>query len=135
MPASPADSPAASPADSPAASPADAPADSLADAPADSLTGIRSQIDALDAQVVRHLAARERLVRRAAAFKTDDHSVRAPARVEKVIARVRALSTEAGASPDVAEQVYRAMINAFISLELAEHHATTQPTNPPTPRP
>ncbi|RAK29807.1 isochorismate pyruvate lyase [Actinoplanes lutulentus] len=90
----------------------------------DSLADIRDQIDALDAEVVRHLAARERLVRRAAAFKTNDHAVRAPARVDQVIARVRALSTEAGASPDVAEQVYRAMISAFITLELAEHRAT-----------
>jgi isochorismate pyruvate lyase len=31
---------------------------------------------------------------------------------------VRAVATEAGASPDVAERTYRAMIAAFIDLDL-----------------
>ena len=72
-------------------------------------------------EVVRLLADRERLVRSAAAFKTDEQAVRAPARVEAVIAKVRALAEESGASPEVIETVYRAMIGAFIDLELTEH--------------
>ncbi|MDI6099301.1 chorismate mutase [Actinoplanes sp. NEAU-A12] len=88
----------------------------------DDLADVRFAIDAVDAQVVRLLADRERLVRRAAAFKTDEQGVRAPARVEAVIGKVRALAAGAGASPDVVERVYRAMIGAFVELELAEHH-------------
>ncbi|MEU4425609.1 chorismate mutase [Actinoplanes sp. NPDC024001] len=91
-----------------------------------SLADIRRQIDAIDAEVVRRLADRERLVRAAAAFKTDERAVRAPARVEEVIAKVRALAAEAGASPEVIERVYRAMIGAFIDLELAEHRQAGQ---------
>ena len=87
----------------------------------DSLDDVRRAIDALDAEVVRLLADRERLVRRAAAFKNDEEGVRAPARVEAVIGRVRAHAATSGASPDVVERVYRAMISAFIDLELAEH--------------
>jgi isochorismate pyruvate lyase len=34
------------------------------------------------------------------------------------VAKARALATETGASPDVAERTYRAMIAAFIDLEL-----------------
>ena len=47
--------------------------------------------------------------------------MKAPARVEQVIAKVRALAEGAGASPAVTEQVYRAMIAAFIEQELSEH--------------
>jgi isochorismate pyruvate lyase len=89
-----------------------------------SLAGLRREIDAIDAEVVRHLAARERLVRRAAALKSDEQAVRAPDRVEQVIVKVRALAVEAGASPEVVDRTYRAMISAFIDLELAEHRDT-----------
>jgi isochorismate pyruvate lyase len=43
-------------------------------------------------------------------------------RVEQVIARLRTVATEVGASPDVAERTYRAMIAAFIDLELTTLH-------------
>ena len=46
--------------------------------------------------------------------------VEAPARVEQVITRVRGLAKSAGASPEVVERLYRAMIAAFIELEDAE---------------
>lgn len=85
------------------------------------LHDIRREIDAIDAEVVRLLADRERLVRGAAAFKTDEQAVRAPARVEEVIRKVRALAEQQGATPEVVERVYRAMIGAFIDLELTEH--------------
>ncbi|WP_328476336.1 chorismate mutase [Actinoplanes sp. NBC_00393] len=85
------------------------------------LADIRREIDAIDAEVVRRLADRERLVRSAAAFKKDEQAVRAPARVDEVIGKVRALAVEAGGSPEVIERVYRAMIGAFIELELGEH--------------
>ena len=86
-----------------------------------SLHDIRSQIDVIDAELVQGLAAREALVRQAAAFKVDEQAVRAPDRVEEVITKVRALAGELGASPEVVERVYRAMIGAFIGLELTEH--------------
>lgn len=87
----------------------------------DTLDGIRRDIDAIDARMVQLIADRERLVRRAAAVKTDEQGVRAPVRVEAVIGKVRALATETGASTEVVERVYRTMIDAFIELELAEH--------------
>ena len=57
----------------------------------------------------------------AAGFKKTTDDVRAPARVEQVIAKVRAMAQETGASPVVVEQVYRAMISAFIADELATY--------------
>ncbi|GAA4954591.1 chorismate mutase [Actinoplanes utahensis] len=92
--------------------------------PENSLADVRRRIDAIDAQVVALLAVREEQVRRAAGFKADEQGVRAPARVEQVISKVRGLASEAGASPDVVESVYRAMITAFIDLELSEHRRT-----------
>ena len=61
-----------------------------------SLGQIRAGIDALDTEVVGLLAKRQELVRQAAAFKTDEDAVRAPDRVEQVIATVRGKATAAG---------------------------------------
>lgn len=83
------------------------------------LEAVRLRIDTVDRQIVELLANRQRLVIAAGALKTDEQSVRAPARVEQVIAKVREFSREAGASADVVEQTYRAMIGAFIELELS----------------
>ena len=85
------------------------------------LDEIRTGIDAVDADLVRLLARREALVRRAAPLKADAGAVRSPGRVEQVIARVRATAADAGADPDVVERIYRAMIAAFIDMELGEH--------------
>ena len=83
------------------------------------LAGVRAAIDALDEELVALLARRERLVRAAARFKTDAAAVRAPGRVEQVVARARRLAGTSGGSPEVAERVYRAMVAAFVDLELS----------------
>jgi len=84
---------------------------------------VRNNIDRLDQQIVTLLAERGRYVSQAARFKKDTDGVKAPQRVEQVIAKVRELSETVGANPEVTEQVYRAMIAAFIEQELAEHRA------------
>ncbi|MBE1532172.1 chorismate mutase [Actinomadura algeriensis] len=83
-----------------------------------SLADVRARIDGIDGELVRLLADRQALVRAAAAFKTDERSVRAPDRVERVVALARSRAADAGLSPEVAEAVWRAMIGAFIELEL-----------------
>lgn len=87
----------------------------------ETLADVRARIDALDGRLVRLLAEREGLVRAAAAFKRDEGAVRAPDRVERVVALARERAADAGLSPGVAETVWRAMIGAFIDLELDEH--------------
>ncbi|KTB55512.1 chorismate mutase [Pseudomonas allii] len=91
-----------------------------------SLEEIRTHIDRLDRQIVTLLAERGAYVSQAARFKKDTDSVKAPQRVEQVIAKVREISQAVGANPEVTEQVYRAMIAAFIQQELAEHAALTE---------
>jgi isochorismate pyruvate lyase len=86
-----------------------------------SLAEVRDRIDGIDAELVALLTRRQSLVHAAAAFKADEQAVRAPDRVEKVIAAVRERAEAAGLAPEVAEAVWRAMIGAFIALELTEH--------------
>ncbi|OQA32912.1 MAG: Salicylate biosynthesis protein PchB [Betaproteobacteria bacterium ADurb.Bin341] len=88
-----------------------------------SIEEVRAQIDRIDRQMVALLAERGAYVKQAARFKKSSDDVKAPQRVEQVIAKVMALSQELGANPVVTEQVYRAMIAAFIDAELAEHAA------------
>ncbi|WP_339561005.1 chorismate mutase [Pseudomonas sp. EA_65y_Pfl1_P113] len=90
------------------------------------LEEVRTHIDRLDQQIVTLLAERGRYVFQAARFKKDADDVKAPQRVEQVITKVRDLSQTVGANPEVTEQVYRAMIAAFIQQELAEHAALVQ---------
>ena len=95
----------------------------------DALRDVRSRIDLLDRQIVQLLAAREDLVRAAGRLKPDKTAVRAPDRVEQVI-NVSAVRQEMGASPDVIDRTYRAMISAFIDLELAVQRADRSPEAP-----
>ena len=88
-----------------------------------SLEDVRANIDRVDRQIVALLAERGGYVQQAARFKKTTDDVKAPQRVEQVIAKVVALSRELGADPAVTEQVYRAMISAFINAELDEHAA------------
>ncbi|ONI89207.1 chorismate mutase [Saccharothrix sp. ALI-22-I] len=94
--------------------------DSASSAPA-SPAEVRARIDVIDSELVRLRAQRQGLVRAAASFKSDDRAVRASDRVEQVIASVRERARDAGLEPSVAEAVWRAMIGAFIEVELAEH--------------
>ncbi len=87
----------------------------------ENLADVRARIDAIDGRLVRLLAEREELVRAAAAFKRDEQAVRAPDRVEQVVRLARERAADAGLSPEVAEAVWRAMIGAFVDLELTEH--------------
>ena len=84
---------------------------------------VRENIDQIDRQIVALLAKRGSYVKQAARFKQNRAEVQAPQRVEQVIAKVTALADELGANQPVVEQVYRAMISAFINAELAEHAA------------
>jgi isochorismate pyruvate lyase len=89
-----------------------------------SLEEVRGAIDALDRQLVHLLAERRGLVLQAARFKKTDQDVRAPARVEQVIAKVRGLAAAEGIEPDLVEALYRRLIAGFIELERAAHERT-----------
>jgi len=96
-----------------------------------SLEEVRSNIDAIDRNIVGLIAERGGFVMQAARFKKSADDVKAPQRVEQVISKVRLLASDLGANPDVTEAVYRSMISAFINAELAEHASLTSNTEKP----
>ena len=87
----------------------------------ESLNEVRKNIDMVDREIVRLLAEREGYVRQAARFKKTRADVEAKERAEEVVGKVRALAEGHEARPEVIEEVYRAMISRFISLEMDEH--------------
>jgi isochorismate pyruvate lyase len=92
----------------------DLPADAKA-APAASLAEARANIDRIDRAVIALLAERLGYTRAAARFKANPMEVAAPARVEEVIAKVRALAAAHALPPDIAEAAYRPLIAAYIA--------------------
>ena len=86
-----------------------------------SLEEVRENIDRIDDGIIQLIAERTEYVRQAAAFKKSESDVRAADRVEAVIAKVREKAQKYGVSPDIAETVYRNMINGFINMEMTEY--------------
>lgn len=82
-----------------------------------SLAEVRENIDRLDRQIIPLLAERSHYVAQAAGFKPQKNLVVDPARIEEVILKVRHRAVEEGMDPDLAENIYRSMIDAFIIFE------------------
>lgn len=81
------------------------------------LDEVRAEIDLLDREIVALIAARAEYVKQAATFKKSTNDVKAPQRVEQVIAKVKKLAQDTGVDQNILEATYRAMINAFIAKE------------------
>ena len=92
------------------------------DGPRD-LTEARDRIDALDCRLIDLLAERQGIVEQVGRLKKGQpvSAVRAPDRAAQVIASRRERAVAAGLDPDVAERVWRTMIDAFVDLELRIH--------------
>ena len=98
---------------------------------------VRAGVDALDRQLVALLAVRQRYMDAAARIKPDRAAVRDPARVEEVVTRVRAAATQAGLSPEIAEPVWRTLIERCIRYELEvwdRTHAAAVPESTSSPQ-
>lgn len=82
-----------------------------------SLADVRANIDRLDAAIVPLLCERLYFVTQAANFKPSVAGVVVPARVEQIIASVRAMAEKLGARPETMDSVYRHLIDAFTADE------------------
>lgn len=91
-----------------------------------SLEEVRANIDRVDDEIIKLIAERGGYVAQAAAFKKDENSVKAPARVEQVIEKVRGKAGQYGADPDMVEALYREMISRFVNAEMNEFHKANQ---------
>ncbi|WP_243735517.1 chorismate mutase [Dongia mobilis] len=78
---------------------------------------VREEIDALDRAIVALLADRMHFINEAGRLKADRAAVRDEARVEDVIAKVRATALAAGIDPDFVEPLYRDLIERSIQHE------------------
>ena len=90
----------------------------------ESLEEVRKNIDRIDDEIIRLIAERGTYVSQASAFKKSEDGVKAPARVEAVIQKVRSKAEEYGADPDMVETLYREMIAGFINMEMKEFDMT-----------
>jgi isochorismate pyruvate lyase len=97
--------------------------DKAAQADKDQLAAVRVAVDEVDEQIVALIGRRERLIRIAGTLKADSAEVRAPGRVERVLEHVKATAEQKEVDTDIVEQTYRAMIEAFIKLELDVYKA------------
>ena len=88
-------------------------------APADCTTmaQVRQGVDALDRALVQLLAERQGYMDAAARIKTDRNVVRDVARIEDVVAKVKAAAREAGLSEAIAEPVWRTLVDRCIAYE------------------
>ena len=89
---------------------------------------VREGVDALDRLLVAVLAERQRYLHAAARIKPDRDAVRDTARIEDVVAKVKAAAREAGLSEEIAEPVWRLLIERCIAHEFAAWDAARQKT-------
>jgi isochorismate pyruvate lyase len=82
-----------------------------------SMAEVRQGVDALDRALVSLLAERQGYMDAAARIKTDRNVVRDVARIEDVVAKVKAAAREAGLSEAIAEPVWRTLVDRCIAYE------------------
>ena len=85
--------------------------------PCPEMQDIREQIDALDKRLVALLAERQKLIAAAGKVKPSRDMVRDEARIEEVIALVLAEAETAGLAGEIAEPVWRQLLERSIAYE------------------
>ncbi|NOC46520.1 MULTISPECIES: chorismate mutase [unclassified Ruegeria] len=79
---------------------------------------LRAEIDKLDRQLIEMLVTRASYIDRASQLKPGEGlPARIPERVEEVVQRVRASSDALGMDPDLAEKLWRILIDWSIARE------------------
>jgi isochorismate pyruvate lyase len=94
---------------------------------ASSMAEVRYEIDRLDRILVALLAERQSFMDAAARIKGDRAAVHDRARIEDVVAKVKAECAKAGLSPAIAEPVWRTLIDRCIAYEFESYDALRRP--------
>jgi isochorismate pyruvate lyase len=81
---------------------------------------VRYEVDRLDELLVELLAERQSLMDAAARIKKTRNTVRDEARIEDVVAKVLSHSKLVGLSPNIAEPVWRLLIEKCIEYEFVQ---------------
>ncbi|MGB0698562.1 MAG: chorismate mutase [Parvibaculales bacterium] len=85
--------------------------------PCPEMQEIRAQIDALDKRLVALLAERQKLIAAAGEVKPSRDTVRDEARIEEVVQLVLAEAENSGLAREIAEPVWRQLIESSIAYE------------------
>ena len=89
-----------------------------------SMAEVRQGVDALDRALVALMAERQRYMDAAARIKPNRDAVFDQARIDDVVAKVLKAAEPAGLSPDIAEPVWRLLIDRCIAHEFATYDRT-----------
>ncbi|MFN3878011.1 MAG: chorismate mutase [Brevundimonas sp.] len=89
-----------------------------------SMADVRQGVDALDRALVALLAERQRYMEAAAHIKPDRDAVFDQARIDDVVAKVLVAAEAHNLSPDIAEPVWRLLIDRCIAHEFATYDRT-----------
>lgn len=81
------------------------------------MADVRLGVDALDRELVRLLVVRQGYMKAAARIKPNREAVYDEARIEDVVAKVLATAKVSGLSADIAEPVWRKLIERCIAHE------------------
>ncbi len=84
------------------------------------LEEVRTEIDTLDDQIVELIGARNSYIKQAAQFKNTVDEVKAPERINEIIAKVRHKALTLGMSANLLEEIYTIMIDEMVEAEIAE---------------
>lgn len=84
----------------------------------ENISEIRTEIDALDRQIVGLIGQRFEYVKVASKFKTSENSVKAPERFEAMLAQRRDWAIEEGLNPDAIERLFKDLVTHFIEEEM-----------------
>jgi len=80
----------------------------------------RLEIDKVDKEIVKLIAARNDYIKQIAHFKTSIEDVKAKDRINDVISKVRQQAIELDLSPNLINDLYIRMIDGMVESEIAE---------------
>lgn len=92
----------------------------------ENMAEVRAEIDRIDRVLVKLLSERQRYIERAAEIKSDRIAVRDEDRVEDVIAKVLTEARKAGLNAEIAEPVWRTLVERSIAFEFKAFDARNQ---------
>lgn len=82
------------------------------------MADLRAEIDRLDRALVGLLAERQRYIERAAAIKVHRQDIRDEARIADVLAKVGVEAQRTGLTREIADAVWRELMERSIALEM-----------------
>jgi isochorismate pyruvate lyase len=84
----------------------------------ENISEIRTEIDAIDKEIVGLLGQRFEYVKAASKFKTSETSVKAPERFKAMLEQRRVWASEEGLNADAIEKLFKDLVTHFIEEEM-----------------